>query len=40
MKRGKATGLSGIGVEMLQAAGDNGILWLQDLCCEERMYIS
>jgi hypothetical protein len=32
MKAGKAVGPSGIGAEMLSAAGDAGVLWVTDLC--------
>jgi hypothetical protein len=32
MKMGKATGPSGIGAEMLKAAGEAGVIWVTDLC--------
>jgi len=32
MKSGKATGQSGIGAEMLKAAGETGVSWVTDLC--------
>ena len=32
MKNGKAAGPSGVGVEMLKAAGEDGVLWVTDLC--------
>jgi hypothetical protein len=32
MKSGKAVGPSGIGAEMLRAAGEAGVLWVTDLC--------
>ena len=32
MKAGKAVGPSGIGAEMLSAAGEAGVLWVTDLC--------
>ena len=32
MKMGKATGPSGIGAEMLKAAGEAGVMWVTDLC--------
>jgi len=34
MKCGKAAGPSGVGAEMLKAAGDAGIIWVTDLCNE------
>ena len=32
MKTGKAVGQSGIGAEMLKAAGEAGVSWVTDLC--------
>ena len=32
MKLGKASGPSGIGAEMLKAAGEAGELWVTDMC--------
>ena len=32
MKNGKAAGPSVVGVEMLKAAGEEGVLWVTDLC--------
>ena len=32
MKSGKAAGPSGIGADMLKAAGEAGALWVKDLC--------
>ena len=32
MKSGKAVGPSGIGAEMLAAAGEAGVLWVTDIC--------
>ena len=32
MKRHKASGLSGLVTEMIQASGDIGIQWILDLC--------
>ena len=32
MKKGKAVGPSGIGAEMLSAAGEAGVSWVTDLC--------
>jgi hypothetical protein len=32
MKLGKASGPSGIGAEMLKAAGEAGVLWVTDMC--------
>ena len=32
MKAGKVVGPSGIGAEMLAAAGEAGVLWVTDLC--------
>ena len=32
MKNGKAAGPSGVGVEMLKAAGQEDVLWITDMC--------